>query len=154
MKVSVFKNGAPGRGWWSGLKKRNPVIAAEAFKVPKSTISDKIRGRSDLESNIGRPPSLPKSIEGKIVENVIEASRRGMGISRRQLLQRTAQLCKRMKVSVFKNGAPGRGWWSGLKKRNPVIAIRKPEKLGNSRARMTNPTVVQNHMTDLGKKNC
>jgi hypothetical protein len=38
-----------------------------------------------------------------------------------------------MKVSAFNNGAHGRGLRNGLKKRNPVLAIRKPEKLGNTR---------------------
>lgn len=75
-----------------------------------------------------------------------------MGVSRAQLFQRTALLCKRLRVSVFKNGAPGRGRWNCFKKRHPELAIRKPEKLGNSRARMLNPTVVERYMNDLGQK--
>nr|XP_022314252.1 uncharacterized protein LOC111118860 [Crassostrea virginica] len=124
--------------------------AAKRFKVPKSTIADKISGRSDLDTNIGRQPALPKFVEDKVVGNVIEASKRGMGISRRQLFARTHILCSRLKVAAFKNGAPGRGWWNGLKRRHPEMTIRKPEKLGNSRARMLNPTVVSKYMNDLG----
>lgn len=126
--------------------------AAETFHVPKSTISDKVTGRSEIDANIGRKPSLPECVENKIAENVVEASKRGMGVSRAQLFQRTALLCKRLRVSVFKNGAPGRGWWNCFKKRHPELAIRKPEKLGNSRARMLNPTVVERYMNDLGQK--
>jgi hypothetical protein len=71
-----------------------------------------------------------------------------MGISRRQLFSWTGILCKRMKVAAFKNGIPGHGWWGGLKKRNPVLSLRKPEELGISRARMLNPTVVDKYMVD------
>lgn len=126
--------------------------AAETFHVPKSTNSDKVTSRSEIDANIGRKPSLPECVENKIAENVVEASKRGMGVSRAQLFQRTALLCKRLRVSVFKNGAPGRGWWNCFKKCHPELAIRKPEKLGNSRARMLNPTVVERYMNDIGQK--
>ena len=89
--------------------------AALEFNVPRSTISDKVTGRSDLETNMGRPPSLPSEIESKLVGNVVEASRRGIGISRKQLFARTGILCKRMKVAAFKNNASGRDWWNGIK---------------------------------------
>lgn len=39
-----------------------------------------------------------------------------------------------------------------LKKPRPELAVIKPEKLGKSRARMLNPTVVERYMTDLGQK--
>lgn len=38
------------------------------------------------------------------------------------------------------------------KKPRPELAVIKPEKLGKSRARMLNPTVVERYMTDLGQK--
>lgn len=37
--------------------------AAETFHVPKSTISDKVTGRSEIDANIGRKPSLPECVE-------------------------------------------------------------------------------------------
>lgn len=123
--------------------------AAATFGVPKSTVADKISGRSDLETNIGRRPALPQSVETKVVNSVLEASKRGMGISCRQLFARTGNLCKRMNAAPFKNSTPGRGWWHGLKQRHPELSIRKPEKLGNSRARMLNPTVVSKYFVEL-----
>ncbi|XP_069112283.1 tigger transposable element-derived protein 6-like [Argopecten irradians] len=123
--------------------------AAAEFNVPKSTLGDKVSGRSDVESKMGRPPALPESVEGNIVENVLEASKRGMGISRRQLFARTAILCRKMKATPFKKALPSRGWWEGVKRRHPEITIRKPEKLGNSRARMLNPVVVERYFNDL-----
>jgi hypothetical protein len=126
-------------------------VAATKYGVPKSTLGDKMSGRRDLDTNIGRRDALSEAVENKIVDTVLEASMRGMGISRRQLFTRTSILCKQMRVTPFKNKAPGRGWWSGLKKRHPEMTIRKPEKLGNSRARMLNTTVVSKYMADLGK---
>lgn len=39
----------------------------------------------------------------------------------------------------------------GLKRRHPELVTRKPEKLGNLRARMLNPTVVNKYFYDLGE---
>lgn len=73
-------------------------------------------------------------------------------VSRAQLFQHTALSCKRLRLSAFKNGAPGRSLWNCFKKPRPELAVIKPEKLGKSRARMLNPTVVERYMTDLGQK--
>lgn len=89
--------------------------AEETFHVPKSTISDKVTGRSEIDANIGRKPSLPECVENKIAENVVEASKRGMGVSRAQLFQRTALLCKRLGSRSSKMALPGEGGGTALK---------------------------------------
>lgn len=73
-------------------------------------------------------------------------------VSRAQLFQHTALSCKRLRLSAFKNGALGEVCGIALKKPRPELAVIKPEKLGKSRARMLNPTVVERYMTDLGQK--
>lgn len=65
-------------------------VAATKYGVPKSTLGDKMSGRSDLDTNIGRRAALSEAVENKIVDTVLEASKRGMGISRRQLFARTS----------------------------------------------------------------
>ncbi|XP_021369223.1 uncharacterized protein LOC110460570 [Mizuhopecten yessoensis] len=126
--------------------------AAAHFAVPKSTLGDKVSGRSDLVTSPGKAPVLPQNVEEKIVKTVITASKCCMGISCRQLFARTGALCKRLQVAdAFRNGVPGKGWFRGLKKRHPELVIGKPEKLGNSRARMLNPGVVEKYFQDLGE---
>jgi len=74
-------------------------VAATKYGIPKSTLGDKMSGRSYLDTNIGRRPALSEAVENKIVDTVLEASKRGMGISRRQLFARTSILCKQMRVT-------------------------------------------------------
>lgn len=90
--------------------------AAEAFHVHKSTICDKVTGRSEIDANIGRKPSLPKCVENKIAKNVVEASKRGMGVSRARLFQRTALLYANAFGSrLSKMVLPGEGGGIALK---------------------------------------
>ncbi|XP_069108119.1 uncharacterized protein [Argopecten irradians] len=124
--------------------------AAQHFSIPKSTLSDRVNERYGSDPRLGRPPALPDAIEDKIVNTVKAAAKQGMGISRRQLLARTGDLCRKYKVTPFKNVTPSNQWWEGIKKRHPELSIRRPEKLSSSRARMLNPTVVEQYMTSLG----
>jgi len=84
--------------------------AAEEFGVPKSTLHDRISGKYGEETRPGRKPALPDYIENKIVEAVKEASRQGVGVSRRQLLVRTGELCRQFKVTPFKKATPTNDW--------------------------------------------
>ncbi|KAK3108154.1 hypothetical protein FSP39_002119 [Pinctada imbricata] len=126
--------------------------ASKEFSVPKSTLQDKISGRTEVGVPLGRRPALPVEMENKIVQTVKTAARQGMGITRRQLLQRTGVLCKRTKLNAFKNGAPTKDWWQSLKKRHPELAVRKAEALGSSRASMMNPVIVEGHFDALEKE--
>ena len=71
----------------------------------------------------------------------LKASKRGLGISRKQLLVRTGVLCQRMGIPSFKNKTPSKDCLNGVRKRHPKLTLQKPEKLGASGARMTNPVV-------------
>lgn len=124
--------------------------AAKTFCVPKSTLHDRVTEKSAMDAHPGRKPAIPEVIENKIVESVKEASRQGIGISRKQLLVRTGELCRKFKVTPFKKLTPSKQWWEGLKKRHPELSIRRPEKLSSARASMLNPVVVQKYMDDLG----
>ena len=124
--------------------------ASSQFGIPKSTIQDEVSGVSPIDKKPGRPTAIPLEIESKIVAAVKEASKRGLGISRKQLLVRTGVLCQRMGIAAFKNKTPSKDWWNGVRKRHPELTLRKPEKLGASRARMTNPVVVNNYFACLG----
>lgn len=124
--------------------------AAEQFGVPKSTIGDRISGKHELHVKNGRPPCIPREIEEKIVHALKIAARRGIGLTRRQVLSRTNLLCKRMKIgSGYKKFKAGKDWFEGLKKRHAGIVIRKPEKLGTARARMMNREVIGRYFDDL-----
>lgn len=109
--------------------------AAETFHVHNSTNCDKLTVRSEIYANIWQKPSLPNCAENKI------------GKMSSKLIQRTALLCKRLRVSTFKNGAPVWRLWNSFIKRHPELAIWKPEKLRYSWGRTLNHTVVEKYMT-------
>jgi hypothetical protein len=73
--------------------------AADLYKIPKSTLADRVSGRYTLDVVHGRPTAIPLDIETKIVECVKVAAERGIGLSRKQLLLRTNVLCKRIQVT-------------------------------------------------------
>ncbi|XP_033755670.1 jerky protein homolog-like [Pecten maximus] len=123
--------------------------AAGKYGIAKSTLGDKVTNKSQIDAKIGRKPALPDEVEKQIVDNVKRNAERGFGMSRQQLLTRTGLLCKKMSASVFKNGAPTKHWWQGLKTRFPELTLRKPEQLGTVRARMLNSTVVDNYFVEL-----
>ncbi|XP_069131674.1 tigger transposable element-derived protein 1-like [Argopecten irradians] len=125
--------------------------AAMKYGIAKSTLSDKVTNKSEIGAKIGRKPALPEDVEKKIVSNIKKSADRGFGVSRQQLLTRTGILCRRMNASVFKNGAPTKHWWNGLKARHPDLTLRKPEPLGTVRARMLNSSVVDNYFHTLSE---
>jgi hypothetical protein len=90
--------------------------AAQTFAIPKSTIADRISGKHPDDVGHGRPPSIPPDVENKIVQSVKVAAQQGMGITRKQLLLRTAVLCKKLKIKRDeKPFTPGKDWWEGVK---------------------------------------
>lgn len=75
--------------------------AADIINVNKSTLQDTMKKKFKNPGKPGRRTTIPPEIEEKIANALKEASRQGMGISRRQLLRRVGTLCK-------KNEARGR----------------------------------------------
>lgn len=124
--------------------------AAAHFNKPRSTLADRASGRILDEATPGRKPVIPVVVESKLVGHATELAEKGFGISRRQLLVKTVELCKSAKIyTPFKNGVPGKAWWNGLERRHSEIAIRRPEKLGTVKARMLNREVVNTYVSTL-----
>lgn len=56
-------------------------------------------------------------IEEKIVQAVVMAARRGVGLTCKQVLARTKVLCNRLNIGKgFKTFRAGKDWWQGVKK--------------------------------------
>mgnify|MGYP002633021969 CR=1 FL=1 len=72
--------------------------ASSVYNVPRSTIGDRISGKHELHVPHGRPTHIPKEVEDQIVSAVKMAARRGVGLSRKQILLRTNILCERLKI--------------------------------------------------------
>ena len=107
-------------------------------------------GKVAVDAKAGRTQALPSGLEDEIVQKTLHAAGAGFGISRRQMLTKTAHVVKQLKLETpFKDDIPGKTWWAGLKRRHPEISIRKPEALSTVRSRMLNPVVTANYFETL-----
>jgi transposase len=125
--------------------------AAEKYKIPKSTINDRVKEKVPMDAKSGRKPYLPAEIENDIIKKATSSAAKGFGISKRQLLLKVGTLCKKTSVASFKNGIPGKDWWYSFVKRHPEVSLRKPEKLETNRACMLNKVVVDKYFKDLSE---
>ncbi len=60
--------------------------AAKTYNIPRSTISDYLRGKSTVGCALGRPPALPSKVEDNLVSKAMEAADKGLGVSRLQMM--------------------------------------------------------------------
>ena len=124
--------------------------ASKHYKVPRSTISDRITGKISPGSVPGRAPAVPVHIERLVTEKLVTISDRGFGISRQNLLLKIGSICGQLKIKTpFKDGIPGSDWFLGFKRRNPEISIRKPQKLSTSRTKCMNRKLVGDYFSTL-----
>lgn len=114
--------------------------AAKLYKIPRQTLNDRLTNKVK-SGNVGRPIRLSVAEEKEIVEACIIFSEWGYGIGKK--ISIVADYCKsKKKPSIFPNDVPGRRWWSGFLKRNPEIAMRKPQSLQIARAKAGSPDVI------------
>ena len=96
MAVSMVRSG-----------KLNLRAASKHYKVPRSTISDRITGKISPGSVPGTAPAVPVHIERLVTEKLMTISDRGFGISRQNLLLKIGSICGQLKIKTpFKDGIP------------------------------------------------
>ena len=66
--------------------------AANHYKIPRSTLNDRVSGRIEMGAKPGRKQALPIKIEEQIVEKTLQSAEAGFGISKQQLCVRTGKL--------------------------------------------------------------
>ncbi|CAG2228145.1 unnamed protein product [Mytilus edulis] len=109
--------------------------ASRQYNVPKTTIIDKLNGRSSLQARSGPSPVLFDSEEEMLVHWVIDMAKIGYGQTRQQLLYTVKTILDHDgKKTPFKDNLPGKDWLYAFMKRHPEISTRTPQKLGKERA--------------------
>ncbi|VDI06610.1 Hypothetical predicted protein [Mytilus galloprovincialis] len=103
-----------------------------------------------LDRKPGKKPVIPGDVETQMVKKVMGLAEQEFGISSWQMLGRAATVCSQLKLKKkFKDGVPGMDWLAGLRRRHPLLVLRKPEKLATVRSRMLNPIKVGRYFKDL-----
>ncbi|CAC5404762.1 unnamed protein product [Mytilus coruscus] len=111
------------------------IRSASQYNVPKTTIIDKLNGRSSLQARSGPNPVLYDSEEEMLVHWVIDMAKIGYGQTKQQLLYTVKTILDHDgRKTPFKDNLPGKDWLYAFMKRHPEISTRTPQKLGKERA--------------------
>lgn len=112
--------------------------AAKNFKVPRTTILDKVNGRVPLKRKIGPDTVLTTVEEHHLVNWMIQSSKCGFPVTKNQLLESVQMLIKELgRETPFTNGKPGRRWFESFMRRHPELSQRISQNLTKARANVT-----------------
>lgn len=112
--------------------------AAKRFSIPRSTLFNKITGKTLLGKKPGPSTVLLPEEEVTIERWVFGLATRGFPVTKRQLL-RSIQLYLNInkRKTVFKNNLPGRKWYDSFRERHPQISEKLSQNLTARRAAVT-----------------
>ena len=98
--------------------------AARQFNIARSTLDDKIRGRSSVECSKGPSTILTSAEEEHLKRWIIFMADSGFPITKAQLLDSVSLLVKKMKRdNPFQNDRPGRHWFESFIQKSVVTDI-------------------------------
>eukprot|EP00731_Ephydatia_muelleri_P011296 Em0006g190a len=123
-----------------GRMSRN--AASKAFGVPRSTLCDKLDGKTPEDRRMGPPSVLTKAEEAMLANFCIKYLKCGFPINREDLfdiVQRIIQVDGRQ--TPFTDGRPGYYWFQGFMHRNPALTERSAEILTGGRAAVTEAAI-------------
>ena len=119
--------------------------AAEEYGVPRSTLHDKVKGKSAINVKSGTKKYLSDGEEAKLVEFLAGCATVGYAKSRKEVQAIVQQIVslRDPHIEITK------GWWDSFKHRHPEITLRQAEPLSYARAVATNPQVVEKYFSLL-----
>lgn len=121
---------------YSSLRK-----AAQKYEVPKSSLSDRVSGKVEIDSVWGSKPKISIDDEVKLIESAKSRAEMGIGFTKHNFLRAAVEVAKNKGVS-FKGQKPSEMWWRRLKGRHANFSLRSPEATGaNRHASMTKERV-------------
>ena len=100
------------------------------FGVPKSTICDRISGKSLPGATSGPQRYLTENEEKELVHFIKESARVGYARTRHQIIAIVEEV---LKANHYKSSITS-GWWYSFMRRHPELTIRTAEKLTYARA--------------------
>lgn len=112
--------------------------ASVKFGVPRSTLENKVKGKTPRERKMGPSSVLTAEEEDTLVKWILSIAKAGFPLIKEDLLctvQKIIQMSNR--ETPFTNNKPGRKWFKLFLARHPEISVRVPETLTQSRAKVT-----------------
>ena len=120
--------------------------AARVFGVPRMTLNDRVKGKIDLTSKMGRPPALTIQEENSLIKYINYMLARGFPLTISQVCGFAWAIAKQEgKAEIFSPSGPSKKWWRLFKKRNPGLSLRKAESIDRGRAAMGNENTLREY---------
>ena len=119
--------------------------AAEEFNLPKSTLGDRISGRTLHGAKSGRPKYLTDEEEDILVKFLLKCAAIGYPRSRNEVIAMVQRLCDSRNMSVHVT----HGWWERFCFRHPEISLRTTSALSYARAKGQNEEALSNYFDVL-----
>ncbi|XP_030758772.1 uncharacterized protein LOC115884355 [Sitophilus oryzae] len=118
--------------------------ASKLFKVPRSTLQDKVKGRTALEKKCGPETILTKEEENVLVAWLFRIAACGFPATKTMLLDSVQLLVKELnRPNNFTDNRPGRKWYELFLRRHQELAPRISQNLSSARNSLTeNQSVV------------
>lgn len=119
--------------------------AAEEFNVPKSTLGDRISGRTLHGAKSGRSKYLTDEEEDILVKFLLKCAAIGYPRSRNEVIAMVQRFC----VSRDMNVHVTHGWWERFCFRHPEISLRTTSALSYARAKGQNEEALSSYFDIL-----
>ena len=123
--------------------------AARIHCVPRTTLSDRVRGKQELSCAIGRPPAIAD--EEAIVRYCVYLAEHRYPVTRGQVIALAWAVSLRENQDAFGGGGPSLKWWRGFRKRHPELTLRKPEYIDRGRFGNATDDIINDYFTTLEK---
>ncbi len=115
--------------------------AAEQFGVPKTTLHDRLKGKSTEYSHSGPRRYLSNDEEAVLVMFIKNCAEIGCGKSRSQVISVVQRVVDKKGFDVQVTG----GWWDSFRRRHKDITLRSSEKLSYIRFVASSPTILDRY---------
>ena len=112
--------------------------AAAKWNVPRSSLQYMLKTGNEPMSRPGPATILTKTEEQLLADWLIELSRRGIPINKKNLLDSVQGIIKADgRPNPFTNDRPGKGWFHAFLQRNPRVGERTAESISRGRGALT-----------------
>lgn len=114
--------------------------ASRVFKVPRTTLRNKISGISPRQStgHCGFDSYLGRDIEDLLVNWILDCAKMGFPIDKDGLLTSVQKLVKQRNIQApFLNGRPGKKWYHAFLSRHKELSKKKAEYIHGGRGAVT-----------------
>lgn len=120
--------------------------ASRQFDIPRNTISDRLKNKTQDKCRIGRRTALTPQQEDDLCQFVDYMAGRGFPLTINQVLGYAWCIDKLSGSQVFGVNGPSQKWWANFKKRHiNDIRLRRADRLDRGRALFSTVTIISDY---------